>query len=567
MLDNRRINISNVKTKVVDLKGGLNEQVTNLQLKAGELIDCKNYIDQDDVYSGYKSMPGYERYDGRTAPSGTGLDTATFGSEVDTTREANRALIMPIGDTTAVNDTCYGEASGVHIYEDNVYAWRTDNASDENTPTEGNNERMFVDSASGWSEIDTSGVTLTKNGTVRAVNGRFSEYNTNLPIMAWVDGVSQPCFYNGTIITQLDMTSIVGASVFPTHIGIWRNRLFLVYPKGHILFSEVGDPTAWDSATGLAGEIYIGDTVKDFKEAPGGVLMIFTKSKIKALYYGTTDTDFTFKLDDFSSSSGALSDTVQNMLGTLYYSDNRGFSSLEQTAEYGDFSAKNIGRNVQKTFDTNRNNMGVSVVDRTTNRFYQFYDDDVTSNSSGLVFTFLGKRVKGATKISLEHSVVCATEDDYSDGTNKIFFGTSDGYVMQLLKGTSFDGTAISATFTTSYNHFGSPRNWKKFRRLQFEITSVNQLSFSVSSAYNYKEGIVPQGSVESPTLEGQGGVWGVGEWGSFIYGGRILDIESLQYTGHGTNMAVTVSTSSKYAQSHTVHNYITDYTIEGLQQ
>jgi hypothetical protein len=544
-----------ISSKVTTLTGGLNEQVSNLELKPGELIVVKNYLEQDSEYHGYESFKGYERFDGTTAPSSVALDDATFGAEDDTSREAARTAIDAVAGT--------GDILGVHIYSDKVYAFR--------------NTAMYVsDSTVGWGNgtlADTAitGTDINSGSTaMRFINARFAEYNTNNEVMLWVDGVSQPHVYNGTTVSQIDMTSVVGAGVFPTHVGAWQNRLFLVYPDGHILFSEVGDPTAWNSATGLAGEIYIGGDVTNVIEAPGGTLVFFTRTTTHILQYGSTSNEFIFKLDEFSDRTGALPDTTKNMLGTVYYTDDRGFSSLEQTAEFGDFSGANIGRNVRKTFALNRANMKQSVLDRDKSRFFQFYTDSIRSKTNALAFTFRTnfqgqKVVKGATIVALDHIVSSVAEGEINN-VNRIFIGCTNGLVYEFQSGTSFDGETIEAALQTSYNHFGSPRNWKRFKRLQFEITAPTTVTYNVKQRYNYGSADILGGNTKTPEVQGKGGVWGEGVWGTFIWGGAILSIVSLYNHGYGINMSTEVKTEDKYAEQHVIHNFITDYSQGGLQ-
>lgn len=49
------------------MEGGLNQADTPLRLRPGQLLACSNY--EPGVRGGYTSMEGYERFDGRTAPS------------------------------------------------------------------------------------------------------------------------------------------------------------------------------------------------------------------------------------------------------------------------------------------------------------------------------------------------------------------------------------------------------------------------------------------------------------------------------------------------------------------
>jgi hypothetical protein len=63
------MNYANYSTAIVQLRGGINENVSSLELEAGELLDCVNYMIAEGGYGGYISVKGYERFDGVTTPS------------------------------------------------------------------------------------------------------------------------------------------------------------------------------------------------------------------------------------------------------------------------------------------------------------------------------------------------------------------------------------------------------------------------------------------------------------------------------------------------------------------
>ena len=556
MITSNKITLNKELSYPISLTGGLNEQVSNMELSAGELLICKNYVDQEDVYSGYQSAKGYERYDGQALASAISVTADEMGEVTDdTAREAQRALILTVGGTAAT-----GAVTGVHMYGDELYAWR--NKSDDSETY------LYVESATGWDLMDTSGTPMDPDATVRAINGRFSLFNTNNEIMAWVDGVTEGFFmFDGTTITYTDNTSTGGLlpNAAPVNIGIWRNRLFLIYPQGHILFSAPGDPEDFDTSTSTAGEIYLGDNCTDINEGPSGTLALFTKDTIKLLYYGSVTDDFVFKLDTFSSSVGAKEQTAKSILGNIYFADGQGICSLSTTQTYGDFGAKNIAKKAQKTFDTFRNDIQFSMIDTNTGRYYLFYEDDL-GTSSALVLTFKGTHLKGITKVVYKHLLNCICEAKYADGRKAYFFGTTTGYVMKMFSGTSFDGATIDTLLTTSYYHYNSPRVWKFFHRLRFEASSPGNFDGSIRTRFNYSESIMPRTSSGDFDVYGSPGHWGEDVWGSFYWSSAAIGGSMYYFTGYGTNMSITISTSSKYKDAHIMHNYTVDYSLQSVQ-
>lgn len=55
--------------KVVVFTGGVKEDVAQVELRPGELINSMNIEEVDGIYHGYASLPGYEPYDGQTLAS------------------------------------------------------------------------------------------------------------------------------------------------------------------------------------------------------------------------------------------------------------------------------------------------------------------------------------------------------------------------------------------------------------------------------------------------------------------------------------------------------------------
>lgn len=58
-----------VNSKIIMMTGGLKQDVSQLELKGGDLIGCQNYQEIDGVFHGYSSIKGYERYDGQAPAS------------------------------------------------------------------------------------------------------------------------------------------------------------------------------------------------------------------------------------------------------------------------------------------------------------------------------------------------------------------------------------------------------------------------------------------------------------------------------------------------------------------
>jgi hypothetical protein len=555
-----------MRNKVVILTGCVNESVTTLELKPGELLRCRNYYEVDGAYGGYASASPYEVFDGSELASeipATLLSTDPDTQEEtwdDVDREARRAAITPIPGS--------GPALGVHIYNKKVFGARTDVA--------GSSASVYQATNTGWSLL--TGITLNLGGHFRWVNARFSKYptapvatdyppvTTNTVCMFFVDGVSQPYSWDGYTARVIDHGSLPSnasftpAPVYPTHVGFYENRLFLAYPGGHLFFCALGDPSDWAAANG-AGSIPLGGEVTNIVNGPGNTLVVFLEEGIRIIKRVYTDEtgDFGFQMEELSVRSGAIADTAIRMFGDIYYTDDRGPTRLATTDEFGDFQESILTEKTQRTFEARRSLVSTAVVSRDQNQYRLFFND-----GTAVYYTLSRGRVKGAGILRLEKAIVAAAEGRMAGNSTEIYFIADEdtGFVYKLDSGTSFNGEEIEAFFTTSYYHYASPRAWKHFSSLVFEVTADNGTRFNILTDYDYRDQTLPRNAFQDTSLAGLGGIWGDAVWGSFVWGGAYIQRPTFYVYGYGTTMSVTVRTVEKYRTPHIVHNFIADFTV-----
>ena len=150
-------------------------------MKSGELISCKNYYITEGTTGGYVSVAGYERYDGQPSPAGVAA------TEIDdVAREAARTLIDEVPGQGAI--------LGVYVFEGKVYAFRN--------KVGGLTAGMYVESAAGWVEIDTSATPLNPGGVYSFLTYNFSGSAVS-NAMFWTNGVDHAGYYDGTTFGQI----------------------------------------------------------------------------------------------------------------------------------------------------------------------------------------------------------------------------------------------------------------------------------------------------------------------------------------------------------------------------
>ena len=522
-----------VRTEVIPLDGGFNEAVSSLELRPGELIACKNFYIAEGSTGGYTSLPGYERYSGKTKPSSvaaTSLD--------DAAREAARTAITEIPGS--------GPIRGVYIFKDKVYAFR-DNA----LATKGT---MWVESAAGWVEIDTSADPLAVGGTYSFVTYNFYATSTG-EAMYFTNGQQEARKYDGTTLTTI--ATGMGAGDLPIFVAAHNERLFLTFLGGSLQYSTSGDPVDWSTD---AGEIGAGGEITGIVSVVGGTLIIFGERFIRTLEGNVTSE---WILKTFSDAIGAYPYTICTLFDTLIFMSEMGVTTLAAAQEFGNFAANAISEKVKKTLTKLKSLITCAVAIRHLNQYRLFF-----SNGKGLIFSFANKKLKGITSIAYPNPVNIVTEGLDSNKVTIAFFSTlAGGQVYQMDSGTSFDGSVIEAALSTAYYHYKSPRNWKRFLMFTFEIISTDALTLYIRRGFDYQASWSPRSVERTFDVTAAGSLWGEGEWGEMLWSGADATNRSFYHTqGLGSNMNVSLKNSSKYNRPFTLQNFITDFVILGRQ-
>lgn len=608
------------KSSVIDLKGGINENVSSLELLAGELIDCKNYMISESAYGGYTSVPGFEAFDGIITPSreqsyiitlvdcsleilatqvmtgdtsgatATALTNgvvvsgsyiggdarviveASVGSLVFTISEPISTVSGLVGTLNAIEYLVggtvdyhthldaqralvqevpgEGDILGLHTFESKTYAFRKKVGV------------LFVgmyveDPSSGWLEVDTSVNPIAFGDSYF----RFSNYNffagTGTFSMYWVDGVNKARSYDGTTVTLIDNAGMDPEDK-PTHIATHNYYLFLGYRGASLQYSDLGLPASWATP----GEIGVGDEITNLVGGVKGSLIIYLRNSTSILN-GIVASDFS--LEPFSLKSGGRANTAQRAFGTVMAVDDRGLTTLKATDAFGDYAAASISQKFKKSLlDTSRE-ITCSTVSRDLNQYRVFFSD------GGAIFvSFDGTELKGATFIEYPKQVHIVSQGEDADGTAKIIFASKgDGFVYKMDSGTSFNGVAIVCRLTTAYFHYGSPRQFKAFKRATIEVRGEVNQEFIVKIILDYSEPLIKNNIWNTLRVYTSGIVsssWGEGEWGNMIWGQLSAATNRLYVylAGVGTNASYKVLSKETYRPTHTIQNVITDFEVLG---
>lgn len=388
------------------------------------------------------------------------------------------------------------------------------------------NNELITDSAVGSATSDgiVVATSLATGGRFECLNYNFYGHSGSLR-MYGCDGANTAFEFDGTTFTPIrtGMTSDT-----PAHITAHKKHLFLSFTGGSVQHSSIGDPLTWSAVAG-ASEIGLGVEVVGMVPMPGDTLFLFGDTSVSVLY-GTSSADWNLKT--FSHETGAREWSIQR-LSDIFFMDDNGVTSAGAVDAYGDFKTGSISGVIQTLIDTKKELLIASLRVKDKEQYRIFFSDN-----TGINLTFNGNKITGFTRLKYDDAICCTTTGQDANGSERIFFGSDDGMVYELDKGTSLDGGAIVAFLRTWLHTVGSPDRKKRFFKIVLEKDDAQ---------------------VE--------GFWGVGEWGSFEWGKQRYDTE-LNYVHERDNgYEYFYYASEEYETPYTLQGIILHYSNGGLNR
>jgi hypothetical protein len=366
------------------------------------------------------------------------------------------------------------------------------------------------------------------------------------------DGVNRAFEFDGDVLAPIATGSVPDA---PTHVCAHRGFLFLSVGSS-ALHSAPGLPFDWTAING-AEEFAMGDTITGMISMPGGTtgstLGIASRNNTYILY-GTNSADW--NLVSFNTGSGACNFSLQNLAQTFAF-DDRGVVSIQSAMEYGNFNSNTLTNGIQPFINQHINMLTASTLCRRKSQYRLFFSD-----GAGLFITVANNTLMGCMPMLFPDVVRCTYEGKRSDGTDIMYFGTDDGMIHQMEKGTSFDGAAMDYYLVTNYSNAKSPRTLKRYRKAALEITSENgcYAAFDFATVLGYDSAEYSQ-----PRSESFAQYTGQTRWDSFIWDDFFWDsnrVEPIECGLEGTaeNISVLLSGTSDIVPSFTVNSVLVHY-------
>ena len=385
---------------------------------------------------------------------------------------------------------------------------------------------------------DSAAITLAVDGRYEFVNFDFSGAGNRDRIYS-CDGVNRGFEFDGTVLVPIDTGM---SDDTPDHIIVHEKHLFFSFGAS-VQHSGIGAPYQWSPVLGAA-EINIGASVTGFMAEPGSsgdaALGIYANNRAHILY-GNSSADW--NLVQFRENLGAKVGTIQNVGYTLFL-DDRGLANLRTSQVHGNFSHSYLTRHIQPWMNKRRTRAKASCIVRDKSQYRLFFDD-----SSALYATFDGAhKVVGLMPINLNKTVTCIFSMDRRNGTEMICFGSDDGYVYQMEKGTSFDGEPIDAYFELHFNHSRSPRLKKTYKSVSLEVEGDGYAEFGFSYSLGYGSPEVSQPDEITTALALDSVYWGQFTWDQFIWDGQSIMPRNHKMDGNAENVSFIIRSHGDYS-------------------
>jgi len=394
-------------------------------------------------------------------------------------------------------------------------------------------------------------ITLAPDGRVETVIGNIGGGVANYRAYS-CDGKNRAWEFDGTTLVPIN-TGMLDDK--PQHVAVHRQHLFLSFGAS-LQFSGLGLPFQWAPILG-AGEIAMNATITNLLPLPGdqssGALAVYTRRDTSVLY-GTSSANFS--LATFNTGTGAVAYTAQTM-DQAYVLDDRGVISLGTSLNFGNFLPASLTMNIRPFMQPRINLATASTVNREKGQYRIFFSDGY-----GVYLTILNGSLLGAMPMQFSHVVNCAFEGEDSTGAARMFLGSTNGYVYELDRGTSFDGEPIPASIGLPFNSTNSPRLLKRYRKASVEVTGDAYAEFQFGYDLGYRSPYLTQDSDSSHTNDLRASYWDDWTWDDFVWDGSDVSPSEVEVRGTAENMAIRISAVSDILEPFTVNSIIVHYTF-----
>jgi len=366
------------------------------------------------------------------------------------------------------------------------------------------------------------------------------------------DGVNKAFEFDGDILVPISTGATTDT---PTHVVAHKGFLFLSIGSS-AMHSAPGLPYNFTALSG-AGELATGSAITEMLSMPGGTstatLGLFNRNNTSILY-GTGPTDW--NLVTYNTGTGAVPFSAQNMSQSFVF-DDRGVNSVQTALQYGNFTQSTLTNTILPFITSKINLMTASTLCRRKSQYRIFFSDGY-----GVFITVVNGKLLGCMPVYFPNPVRCCYEGKNSSGADVIYFGSTNGMVYQMEKGTSFDGDPIDFNLTMNYSNAKSPRTLKRYRK------AVPELAADFGSFVKFRFGHIlgyDSSAYSQPGFYSYDRYVGSSRWDSFIWDNFFWDTNDTDFVevgidGTAENIAIAINGSYDYVPAFTINSFLVHY-------
>jgi hypothetical protein len=448
-----------------------------------------------------------------------------------------------------------GKILGVSIFVNDIIAARKQKSGDTYN---------FYRWATGapWAAY-TTGLTLS---TVNMDKIRYDTFNFDgTDKIVFVDGANGVIVFDGTNWTQPTGDQSIAD---PKFVTIFKNTVFVsgdTTSPQLVVYSKPLDESDWNVASG-AGQINAGFNVKQimpFRDE----LYVFGETQIKKIVIDGTD----FVLQDVTKNIGLVaSDGVQEINGDLLFLAQDGFRTIAGTNRIGDVELAVQSKDIQQDVIDLVLNADLpsvnSVIVRRKSQFRCFFSDAnlSTEKNNGIMGGLVGND-QGIgwswSKLKGIRTSVCTS--GYILTEEFVLHGDYNGKVYRQEEGTSFDGAAIPAVYTTPYNDFGESQIRKTLHKISVFIRAEGELTLTAAIQYDWNSQDVFNPDTYVLVGNVSGVVYGQGVYGTSKYATTVLPLLIKNIEGSGFSNRITFSTNDTN-DCYSIQGIVYEYAVNG---
>jgi hypothetical protein len=385
---------------------------------------------------------------------------------------------------------------------------------------------------------------------------KFRTYNFNAvqnPITGFrlygINGVG-----NGFEYDQVTNTFVLietgNSPDIPTNLEVHASYLFYSFAGGSLQNSGYQLPLNWNAVFGASMRL-VGEDVTFLREDISQTLIIGTRRRLWTLTGISVEL---FQIQIYSPNAGSVANTDENP-GQIVFMEDRGFTSAAATSQYGNFEAQSLSDLILSLIpDLVYGDTPVGAVTTRQKNLYRLMF------ASGTVMC-LGMNAAGKFSGWTSGEVVHVPSgfwggyiQDVAHGVQVEFacMGDVNGYVYAMDRGNSFDGQNIMHFLRLAYDASKSPDTFKRYRRIQVDLSPEGPMSLSMSVDYDYgnRSGQVNQ----SLDFNGNGGFWDVALWDEFIWDAAQYAQAIMKVEGEGYNIGLFFAGNSNTDAASTIY-------------